>query len=176
MCVVGDSLARAFGLGAALSIVRFRTPVKNPLDTAFLFMSVAVGMASGVGAGVLALTAAGSIGLAALFLEWTSFGAAELTDEPSEIEEGDLPHDPLGLLRFRYRGSADERNQLSEIVGRHTIEFRLSGINSNGEEEEELVYDLKLHDDKAAHHLISDLREVGASTVSLLPEGKPQEA
>ncbi|MCB9684366.1 MAG: DUF4956 domain-containing protein [Alphaproteobacteria bacterium] len=42
-------LARAFGLGAALAIVRFRTPVKDARDAVFLFLSVAIGMASGSG-------------------------------------------------------------------------------------------------------------------------------
>jgi hypothetical protein len=49
--VIGENLARAFGLVGALSIVRFRTVVEDTRDTAFVIFAVAVGM--GVGAGFL---------------------------------------------------------------------------------------------------------------------------
>jgi uncharacterized membrane protein YhiD involved in acid resistance len=61
--VIGGSLAMAFGLVGALSIVRFRTVVEDTRDTAFVIFAVAVGMASGaglVGAAVLG-TAAGAV-------------------------------------------------------------------------------------------------------------------
>ena len=58
MMAVGDSLARAFGLGAALAIVRFRTPIKDARDTAFLFLAVAAGMAAGTGLLLLSLAGA----------------------------------------------------------------------------------------------------------------------
>jgi len=45
--VIGDNVARAFSLVGALSIVRFRTVVRDTLDTAFVIFSVAVGMAVG---------------------------------------------------------------------------------------------------------------------------------
>ena len=45
--VIGESLARAFGLVGALSIVRFRTVVRDTQDTAFVIFAVVVGMAAG---------------------------------------------------------------------------------------------------------------------------------
>jgi uncharacterized membrane protein YhiD involved in acid resistance len=45
--VIGDSVARAFSLVGALSIVRFRTVVRDTRDTAFVVFSVVVGMAIG---------------------------------------------------------------------------------------------------------------------------------
>ena len=45
--VIGDNLARAFGLVGALSIVRFRTVVRDTQDTAYVIFSVVVGMAVG---------------------------------------------------------------------------------------------------------------------------------
>jgi hypothetical protein len=45
--VIGDSVARAFSLVGALSIVRFRTVVRDTQDTAFVIFSVVVGMACG---------------------------------------------------------------------------------------------------------------------------------
>jgi hypothetical protein len=55
--VIGDNVARAFSLVGALSIVRFRTVVKDTRDTAFVIFSVVVGMA--VGAGHLTVAVAG---------------------------------------------------------------------------------------------------------------------
>jgi len=47
--LIGSNIARAFGLVGALSLIRFRTAVKEPLDTIFLFWCLAVGMACGTG-------------------------------------------------------------------------------------------------------------------------------
>jgi uncharacterized membrane protein YhiD involved in acid resistance len=47
--VIGNNLARAFGLVGAMSIIRFRTAIKNTQDIVFIFFSLAVGMAAGVG-------------------------------------------------------------------------------------------------------------------------------
>ena len=47
--VIGDSVARAFGLVGALSIVRFRTVVDDTRDTSFVIFAVVVGMALGAG-------------------------------------------------------------------------------------------------------------------------------
>src|SRR5215213_5743927 len=45
--VIGDNVARAFSLVGALSIVRFRTVVRDTEDTAYVIFAVAVGMAVG---------------------------------------------------------------------------------------------------------------------------------
>src|SRR6186997_3228776 len=45
--VIGDNVARAFSLVGALSIVRFRTVVRDTRDTAFVIFAVVVGMAVG---------------------------------------------------------------------------------------------------------------------------------
>jgi hypothetical protein len=47
--IVGDDLARAFTLVGALSVIRFRTAVKEARDLAFIFWAVAIGMGSGSG-------------------------------------------------------------------------------------------------------------------------------
>lgn len=54
MILIGDSLARAFGIAGGASIVRFRTPVEDPKDTMILFLLLGLGMACGVGAFALA--------------------------------------------------------------------------------------------------------------------------
>ena len=52
--VIGNNVARAFSLVGALSIVRFRTVVRDTLDTAFVIFAVVVGMAVGAAQPVVA--------------------------------------------------------------------------------------------------------------------------
>lgn len=49
MMIVGDSAARAFGIFAAVSLVRFRTNIKDPKEITVLLVSLAIGLATGVG-------------------------------------------------------------------------------------------------------------------------------
>lgn len=57
--VVKSSLALSLGLVGALSIVRFRTPIKEPEELVYLFMAIAIGL--GLGANQVALTVVASI-------------------------------------------------------------------------------------------------------------------
>jgi anti-anti-sigma factor len=50
MIIIGNSVARAFGIAGAASIVRFRTPVDDPKDVTILFLLMALGMSAGLGA------------------------------------------------------------------------------------------------------------------------------
>lgn len=65
--VIGNNLARAFGLVGAMSIIRFRTAIKETLDIVYIFFGLAIGMAAGVGYHRLAVVGALFIG-AILFL------------------------------------------------------------------------------------------------------------
>lgn len=47
--VIKDNLVLSLGMVGALSIVRFRTPIKDPMDLVFIFWSIAIGIANGVG-------------------------------------------------------------------------------------------------------------------------------
>jgi uncharacterized membrane protein YhiD involved in acid resistance len=49
MMVIGSNIARAFSLVGALSIIRFRTAVKDVRDTGYLFFAIIVGMGCGTG-------------------------------------------------------------------------------------------------------------------------------
>ena len=49
MLIIGNEIARAFTLVGAMAVVRFRTPVKDARDAAFIFMALAAGMGAGVG-------------------------------------------------------------------------------------------------------------------------------
>lgn len=45
--VVKSSLALSLGLVGALSIIRFRTPIKEPFELSYLFMAIAIGLGFG---------------------------------------------------------------------------------------------------------------------------------
>ena len=49
MLIVGDNTSRAFAIFAAVSLVRFRTNVRDPKEITVLLISLALGLASGVG-------------------------------------------------------------------------------------------------------------------------------
>ena len=63
MCI-HESLSLSMGMVGALSIVRFRTAVKDPLDTAYMFWALTLGIL--LGAGEFFLTALAAVGIAAL--------------------------------------------------------------------------------------------------------------
>lgn len=161
MLVVGDSLARAFGLGAALAIVRFRTPIKDARDTAFLFLAVASGMAAGAGQLVIALGGSVLICSTAAYLHWISFGA-RLQEE--------------GLLRFQFSGAADDKPQLDVILRKYCSGYKLSGVRTGSGTSEELIYDVDLKNERAASDLVQDLTRSGlATSITLLPLARVQE-
>jgi uncharacterized membrane protein YhiD involved in acid resistance len=58
MMIVGDNAARAFGIFAAVSLVRFRTNIKDPKEVTVLLISLSLGLATGVGRWDLALVLA----------------------------------------------------------------------------------------------------------------------
>jgi uncharacterized membrane protein YhiD involved in acid resistance len=80
LMAIESSLARAFALVGAMSIIRFRTVVKDTKDTAYVFAGLAVGMAAGTSSYFLALASGGFISLVAILLHISNFGAASKAD------------------------------------------------------------------------------------------------
>lgn len=66
--VIGDNVARAFSLVGALSIVRFRTVVRDTQDTAYVIFSVVIGMSVGAGHFEVALLGMVVVGIAAYLM------------------------------------------------------------------------------------------------------------
>lgn len=73
--VIGESLAKAFGLVGLGSFVRFRSGLKDPRDAAVLFLVIGLGMACGHGALGVALT--GSVFAAVLLAALDAFKVPE---------------------------------------------------------------------------------------------------
>lgn len=79
--VIGDNVARAFSLVGALSIVRFRTVVRDTRDTAFVIFAVVVGMATGSQhpwVAVLGIVVAGAASFALARREKPALGAVPM--------------------------------------------------------------------------------------------------
>jgi hypothetical protein len=72
--VVKSSLALSLGLVGALSIVRFRTPIKEPEELAYLFMAIAIGLGLGADQFIATTTAAVIILVSVGALRWSQNG------------------------------------------------------------------------------------------------------
>lgn len=70
MIVIGNNIALSLGMVGALSIVRFRTVIKDSRDTVYLFWSIIIGICCGVGSFSVA-----AVGSTAVFLVLLLFGA-----------------------------------------------------------------------------------------------------
>ncbi|MDY7225304.1 DUF4956 domain-containing protein [Hyalangium rubrum] len=73
--VIGDSLAKAFGLVGLGGFVRFRSGLKDPRDAAILFLMIGLGMACGHGS--LGLAGVGTVFVALLLLVLDFFNKEE---------------------------------------------------------------------------------------------------
>jgi hypothetical protein len=135
MILIDNSVARAFGIAGAASIVRFRTPVDDPTDATVLFLLMALGMASGVGAFALAL--AGASGVCLLLIAFGAFApeprrrniTIELVARGQEFPSADVQSvfakygvsiEPAEWLQdtathVKYRASVDETLSLEAL-------------------------------------------------------------
>ena len=75
MMVIGNNVARAFALVGALSIIRFRTVVKDTKDTAFIFLALSAGMAAGTSSYFLATIGTTIVLVVAAILDTTNYGS-----------------------------------------------------------------------------------------------------
>ena len=78
--VVKSSLALSLGLVGALSIVRFRTPIKEPEELGYLFLTIAVGLGFGAGFSLITTIITFAI-LIYLFMVGTSRGSSKVDGE-----------------------------------------------------------------------------------------------
>lgn len=68
MTVIGNNIALSLGMVGALSIVRFRTAIKDSRDTIYIFWTIIVGICCGVGDYVVAAIGSGIVFLVLLVL------------------------------------------------------------------------------------------------------------
>ena len=118
--VIGNNLARAFGLVGAMSIIRFRTAVRDVQDIVYIFFALAVGMSSGVGLHVIAIAGTLVICLVSVVLVTFNFGA------PGRAEY---------VLQVIYPPSKSTESKISDILTRYCRGVRLANLKSQGEGE-----------------------------------------
>jgi uncharacterized membrane protein YhiD involved in acid resistance len=143
--VIGNNLARAFGLVGAMSIIRFRTAVKDTHDIVFIFFALAVGMAAGVGLRLHALF--GSIFIGSILMMLHRMNYAKI-------------HKKEFLLQFQCFMRTDESPYL-DILERHCKRFKLVNMQSTGEEDMyELSFYVELKDRSGHPALLNELNRL----------------
>jgi uncharacterized membrane protein YhiD involved in acid resistance len=157
MMVIGGSLARAFALVGALSIIRFRTVIKDTKDTSFVFAALAVGMACGTSNYFLALIASFFIVGLSLVLHRINYGALY----KSEF-----------ILRFRFsqeHSSADYLEKIQEFSGRSNMLH----IEPSGDSESlSLTYDITLKEGTSAEEFTKIINNAEGITEVVLIASK----
>lgn len=114
---IGNSVARAFSLVGALSIVRFRTVVDDTRDTAFVIFAVIVGMAAGCGLLMVPLIGIPVVGFASIGMShWRR--AARIT--------GSVPC----RLSIRLALGRDPETTLGEILRAHFDGIKLMDVST----------------------------------------------
>ena len=107
---MSSSIALTLGMVGALSIVRFRTAIKDPADIVFTFWAVAVGIISGAGLYMIALVGSPVIGLFAFVLSRANIRSNDpcllVINYKSEAEEAVQAALPDNKLRSRTVTSA----------------------------------------------------------------------
>jgi anti-anti-sigma factor len=141
MIIIGNSLARAFGIAGAASIIRFRTPVEDPKDVTILFLLMGLGMSSGLGAFAVAGLGTAFLSIALIGLDHFSsqkartmsveiqasgrqfptthvegvFARNQVVFEPREISQSDD-------VSVKYHTWLDARTSLEELSSQLMIE------------------------------------------------------
>ena len=119
MMVVGDSAARAFGIFAAASLVRFRTNIRDPKETTVLLVCLGVGLAAGVGrwdmAVILTLFVLISLWVLEYFERYQVFRSMEVRVQTRSVDKTD--------------------DVLKRMFDRHQYEYELRELNREDEDE-----------------------------------------
>jgi uncharacterized membrane protein YhiD involved in acid resistance len=98
MIVISNQIARAFTLVGALAVIRFRTPIKDAKDAAFIFLALAAGMGAGVGLHLVTALGTILIGIFILLIHYSKFGLRAKRETlvkftvPFDEEENSLYH------------------------------------------------------------------------------------
>jgi hypothetical protein len=123
--VIGDNVARAFSLVGALSIVRFRTVVRDTVDTAFVIFAVAVGMAVGASHPAVAVCGIPVVGLAAWFMTRSQRAAEGRAAYLLQVRLG-LGHDVEALIGPALSAHARTRRLVSMATAKQGLAIEVT--------------------------------------------------
>ena len=154
MVIIGSNIARAFALVGAMSIIRFRNPVKDSRDLVFIFMAIAVGMACGTRFYLFAaIFALFSVALLIAFDYWGF---------------GDLPTKGY-VLKVRVKG--EDRKQITDLCDDLCHQYSMISIDrfSDAEGFEDVIYEVELKRDLSYDDFVQKLSDgVKSASISLL--------
>ena len=138
--VVKSSLALSLGLVGALSIVRFRTPIKEPEELGYLFLTIAVGL--GFGAGFSLITTVITIViLAYLYFVGTSRGSSKVDGEYTLL---------VKLSQNKY-------NEVTDIIDQKVTAYKIIRTE-NVDEKISVYFNISVSEDFNFQELIDDLK------------------
>ena len=101
MTVIGNNVALSLGMVGALSIVRFRTAIKDSRDTVYIFWTIIVGICCGVGDFAVA-----SIGSLFVFILLLLFGAIKNNNRMLVIIRGARTKEaPIQAVMYKFFGA-----------------------------------------------------------------------
>ena len=116
--IIGNNLVRAFALVGALSIVRFRTVIKDTKDIAFIFWSLAAGMGAGTGSYFISIIGTIFLVLIAIVLFKTNFGS---------IYKSEF------ILQFRYLKYEGEQTKYLNLIEQYARSHTLLNAEPSGD-------------------------------------------
>ncbi|MCD4737490.1 MAG: DUF4956 domain-containing protein [Bacteroidales bacterium] len=151
--VIGNNLARAFGLVGAMSIIRFRTAVRDVQDIVFIFFALTIGMAAGVGLHAVAVAGTIIVSLVAIILFTFNFGQA------SKIEN---------LLFVSYSPLEDIDKKLDLVIKKYCRRIKLVNIKKITNDELAAYYHVVLKRARESKTLIDEINKMeGITNVNL---------
>ena len=144
--VVKSSLALSLGLVGALSIVRFRTPIKEPEELAYLFIAIAMGLGLGADQRIPTLVAGPLILFVMAVFKWTK--------RDSKKKNLYLSLD----WRENFEKSENCLAQFNQVIGKHVLvsDLRRMDIRDGGLE---ATYFIDVENPDDLSHLINDLQK-----------------
>jgi len=143
MIVVGDNAARAFGIFAAVSLVRFRTNIRDPKEITVLLISLALGLASGVGRWDLAIVLTLFSLIVLWLLEWR---------EPDQVFRS-------MELKVTTRNVVSTQKALRQVFKQHGFDKELRAIDREATEESpgSIVYSVDVSPTISTDEMSADL-------------------
>ena len=153
--IIGNNLARAFALVGALSIIRFRTVVKDTKDTAYIFWSLASGMATGTGSYFLAIAGNAILSLIAYIFFKTNYGSVI----KSEF-----------ILQFRIKSGDNKVSEnYNKVLSKFTKTQTLLSSESSEDDTIKVSLDIIMKDDLDQNNLIKEISSIkGLSEVVII--------
>jgi len=151
MIVVGDNAARAFGIFAAVSLVRFRTNIRDPKEITVLLISLALGLASGVGRWDLALVLTFFSLVVLWLLEWRE---PELVFRSME-------------LKVTTKNVVSTQKALRQVFKQHGFDKELRAVDREASEESpgSIVYSVDVSPTISTDELSADILALDGQNV-----------